>query len=233
MEFPLIIWEHMGIYGNIYIYTYRHMEFPPIITIYVELASSAMEHLGAISINCTVIGVGVSLQDGIVMHCKQLPIGIKLWSIDTFPVGHRDVPFPRFISGGWTNGKWCDDLYYSIYSLKSQHGSIWKLKNAIAKRKIICCHHLLQAKCKFSCGDTRLVQNGGYHQTCVKWRNQFGTHVFKILNGFSWEVDVWLRFASAAPWTKPPMAPANDPNLVFSSPLGPESHVPHLPGEGC
>ena len=54
------------------------MEFPPIITIYVELASSAMEHLGAISINCTVIGVGVSLQDGIVMHCKQLPIGIKL-----------------------------------------------------------------------------------------------------------------------------------------------------------
>ena len=78
MEFPLIIWEHMGIYGNIYIYTYRHMEFPPIITIYVELASSAMEHLGAISINCTVIGVGVSLQDGIVMHCKQLPIGINL-----------------------------------------------------------------------------------------------------------------------------------------------------------
>ena len=68
------IWEYMGIY----IYTYRHMEFPPIITIYVELASSAMEHLGAISINCTVIGVGVSLQDGIVMHCKQLPIGIKL-----------------------------------------------------------------------------------------------------------------------------------------------------------
>lgn len=74
------------------------MEFPPIITIYVEFwhpnpgdffmffsPSWVMEHLGAISIHCKVIGVGVSLQDGIVMHCKQLPIGIKLWSIDTFP----------------------------------------------------------------------------------------------------------------------------------------------------